>query len=1227
MFTIIFLLEIIVFFLLNYTNQKINSISLINDIIDITLKDEYLNDKKMGKDAIRYMLNCLKKPSFDECKQKTKEQNYSISDNEINLIFEIFEIVVNNSYLDEVERIYDDLVDGDNEYHDIVSTLNEILNNSTELVDLIIDLSKEDPDLIYILEDIVNTTSTNIDLDDFIDNFKDNFTVLVNFTIHAILYYNDDTKLLNYIADFIIENDDLMISLLEYAENNYDILGIIVGNPESEEYQKIKDQILQEENIIEILTIFIENKDLLIKYAEILKTVEKTEHLIVKTVQFLTENEVFDEVYAKIVKFFINNKEESEVFISILGIFFRELIDIYAIEHETELEKHVSYECRQFLNYTLLGYMDGNDTNNFSNWKYDKNITNYYLYKFLIDTTKEKNELLTYENCLDSPPNFRGIQKSDLKTRYSHNFPTFVMSVIYYSNRKNLIKNSTFFENYYFVTGACFPQGKNDSYGFFCKKSDYEFLMYRFLEVFIDTEGITISPIELNRYNDEVNLDFLAIFFFLILLIPLFIYIFLNIYRKFLLQKKKGVIMIKKINNNKENEIEDEKDEKNDKIHNANEDAKKDIKKTIKIVPRWYKLLSEFFNFKENFRELFDFESQTTINNIRGLNNIQGIMGISIILTMLGELYLIFFNLPMKTFGYYDFYSLLEHPVYFLILIGLRYSPRVLFSCSGYTLVYKYLSFIEKGISNYFIKFFCYHFYKYIILIIYLLFLRYSLYFLISWIAKVIPMLEIFYEEELKQPENTKDFFLGLINLSFIDPEEEIFSRNLLNYFWIQFNEMNFFFFGIILITLGYKTKLRIDYLIIFLIVLMFSAKITIYYVYNSKNDDKLYTTLYYYFFDYGYMMLNPIFNFNYFLIGMYFGLINYSLQNDIKIFPRNSRTTIEIKEIISEYSKKEKSNSNELLLKSKSKELIKDNIESDDNDLDNNKKNQISNKNNIDIEAIDEVSSDLSENSDNPKDRIYTKEIESMPFLKSTIYFIEWHRKKNLKCLLNTLIVIIVTSILIFSNIHLIFMVYNEKKVDKKSTNNDYKESDKLYEKISLNHFISNDVLNFFYLIDIEFVVLFTQWGFFIFLMKGHFFINSFFSHYFWSFFTKSYFSFLMVCNTTILIIFYESETVVKLNMLNLNLYFYIDAVLIIIFTILFYIYIDSPMKKISRYFIKKNIIIENYVEEKDEEEEEKEDEEEEEKEEEEKEEEELTENNLIFQDEGNSENEKDEI
>ena len=44
----------------------------------------------------------------------------------------------------------------------------------------------------------------------------------------------------------------------------------------------------------------------------------------------------------------------------------------------------------------------------------------------------------------------------------------------------------------------------------------------------------------------------------------------------------------------------------------------------------------------------------------------------------------------------------------------------------------------------------------------------------------------------------------------------------------------------------------------------------------------KMYTTLYYYLLEYGKLMLNPIFNLSYFLIGMYFGLINYSIQKNV---------------------------------------------------------------------------------------------------------------------------------------------------------------------------------------------------------------------------------------------------------------------------------------------------------------------------------------------------------
>ena len=43
-----------------------------------------------------------------------------------------------------------------------------------------------------------------------------------------------------------------------------------------------------------------------------------------------------------------------------------------------------------------------------------------------------------------------------------------------------------------------------------------------------------------------------------------------------------------------------------------------------------------------------------------------------------------------------------------------------------------------------------------------------------------------------------------------------------------------------------------------------------------------MYSTLYFYLYDIGDRMLNPISNFPSFLIGMYFGLINYSMQKGI---------------------------------------------------------------------------------------------------------------------------------------------------------------------------------------------------------------------------------------------------------------------------------------------------------------------------------------------------------
>ena len=120
----------------------------------------------------------------------------------------------------------------------------------------------------------------------------------------------------------------------------------------------------------------------------------------------------------------------------------------------------------------------------------------------------------------------------------------------------------------------------------------------------------------------------------------------------------------------------------------------------------------------------------------------------------------------------------------------------------------------------------------------------------------------------------------------------------------------------------------------------------------------------------------------------------------------------------------------------------------------------------------------------------------------------------------------------------------------------------------LSLENIITNKLLNFIYLVDIELVVLFVQWGFFILLIKQQFIIE-FFNHIYWTFFNKFYFSFLLSCNTSILYIFYQSETVVKLNAFNLWLYFFISTVFIFIVTFLIYIAFELPLKKISKYLL----------------------------------------------------------
>ena len=122
----------------------------------------------------------------------------------------------------------------------------------------------------------------------------------------------------------------------------------------------------------------------------------------------------------------------------------------------------------------------------------------------------------------------------------------------------------------------------------------------------------------------------------------------------------------------------------------------------------------------------------------------------------------------------------------------------------------------------------------------------------------------------------------------------------------------------------------------------------------------------------------------------MYFGLINYSLQNDIKIFQQDKAKEVnELKRIINdseiESSGKSSIFSNSISIETQSKDENKDNYNIIDNDdFDEKKENQINEIKNL------KCSLNSNGNNDNINSKIYTKEIESIPFLKSTISIIE---------------------------------------------------------------------------------------------------------------------------------------------------------------------------------------------------------------------------------------------
>ena len=985
----------------------------------------------------------------------------------------------------------------------------------------------------------------------FITTYQD---TLVELCYNLIANFGNRVNVTNILKDFVIkytkDNSSSLFEELVLILKNNTIMKelaevIVLDDPIAD---KIMDEILLNENIMKFLIKFFYNETFVTNFADIIENIYNSTYANKKIPEFIKtlygNNEQY---YYMVINFTLtimrNVFTEAKLTKTISNLSSR-LLRKFIFEGPFDIE-NITQDCKDFINYTFFKEL--------GEYNIDIDFRLFYIKKFMIQSSKNKNDFLTYETCLD--------EKYDKMINLTEIYdikPVFLLCSIIDEPSQNKLKDSIYFEKYNYLTSLCVPYGKNSTTKeALCSNEDYNKIIKIMYQLSFNLETATIDSIVLDREKIEISKnDYInCIVIIFILLIPLIIRLFLLIYK--ICKKKKhlekGIInRLTLTNENKSFSIQKTEEIINDDNENIS---------FTKTAPKWYRFLNEYFDIIKNGSDLFNFTlNETNFNKFNGITYIKGILGLSMILNIFGQTFFILLNIPTTTLGPFQFYSTLIHPFYAVLIFGLRYSPRIIFSCSGYTLVYKFLCFIEQDPKFCFLKFLALQSYKYILLILISLFVRFSLHFLDVFLhPKKSPIASLF----LHKLENANSkYFYNLFSFLFYNLGEERYDndrdQSVIQYLYLPINEVFLFIFGIALISIGYKYKYKIDIIIIILIILIYLAKLFLFIFYMKEKQ--IYTTLYFYLFGYGAFMLNPLFNLPSFLIGMFFGLVNFTIQRGVnniceennysQLYSIDLAPTLKANIDSKEEDIKKNNNydnipSNKSLENTYAHDIMSNSILEEKNDL-----FKISdNKTNIGIKKNQTINFniDISEN----------EIVKDMPFLISSIIFTNFHRKNQDKIYLKIILIIFILIICFFIFIHYIITNYTISRY----IDTDVKKSDNL----SLDKLIPNNFLNIIYVIDIEIVVFLINWICFYLYFKGGQF-NDFLSSMIWAFFIKSYFSYALVLSPTILYIFYQSETVITITIYNIFIYSLISIFLLFIFVIIYYSCYEYPLKKIFK-------------------------------------------------------------
>ena len=827
----------------------------------------------------------------------------------------------------------------------------------------------------------------------------------------------------------------------------------------------------------------------------------------------------------------------------------------------------------------------------------DEQLKMFYITKLLSDSSKNKNDLTTYEDCMrkvylytekDKPFNITG--------KFTYLMTTFEQSNN--NNNTNYTLLSTDYGTRKFTFGLCLPSG--------CNETEYRSVIFltlkniAFLFTIDNPDQIDLLQLEDYRIQKDTNMNKL----FFIELIPLGIFLLFTliiifgffpfcIYKYFFKNPNYSRLDGDDKSTNRSQMGMDKKKRESSKLdaslpNNPNTSnfsnggnlsvfsSEHYSKKTsyykdyIQRMANPPKNISKKYNWKDylqfkhsmsfltNAEELFSYNlSSQSKNNDSDFKYIKGLRGISMIFLIMGSLFFDLFNSPVSVYGEFNFIRCIKSFFYAPFYFGMRYSPRILLSCSGYCLFYKFMHYLDNSYDevidekvrkkrnkkkkkenaddykkfdpnlmakdeesesnqnltseydsdeeeeeeeneddsyNQFdpdhtiqkkdmmkIKesgrklsdircsmlfgFYLRQIHKYILFVLVILFMRFSLIniFNLLFSFNTGPMWKYFHDKI--NNSQLSQLIIGMLSLYPMVPNqngEDVF----LNYLWLISNEIVFLIMTTIILHFGYKFKVNVSKFINGLIVFTMLVKF-IFFVFNGPIEHFRNQTMYYYYFDFGNVIINPFYNYMYYLLGVFFGSMNYTLQKEM-----------------------------------------------DYQDAENQEK----------------------------------------PFLYSSIKNVKWFQKLS-NSFVYTMSFVFICLIVLFSLLNWIVLRF----FDEQTLLNNH-----------LTDYLQNVFNNFFLMYDIDFVVIMIHFLAFALYLKGSSFIPNILTHPFWSIFDKFYVSFILVINPVFLYLLYQSETRINMNLYNCYLYSIIGGFLVFIVAGVFYILFELPLKKLIRLVIK---------------------------------------------------------